>query len=666
MWQLDPVEVRPRTVPPVPGQVLEAPEASVFADEGVDPALFREYLRQNSLALAVSRNVTTRDKADRQQPFNLRVPGGAQALGRRESTTCACSSTRPTRSAVWAAPEPSSGRRVLAQVMHAPEVRTAEPHRASGSVLIGLDGSMASLVPARRAMAWHLTDPAGVPVVRERYWLSFQPGEIRTCASCHGLNSKDQANAPKPTNPPEALRDFLRFWKANLFVAASVDDVSVVEGGPGNGGSALFHVLLSRPPNQAVTVGYSTANMTAVAGTDYQAVSGTLTFAPGAQSRTVSVPVIGDGGDEGNKTFALNLGSAVNAVVSDGQGIATILDDDGPAVSVNDTTVTEGSAGTTNVSFQVSLAAPPAVATTVGYATADLSAAAGSDYVAASGTLTFAPGVSTLSVPVAVIGDTQDEPDEQFALVLSGASNPIADGDGRATILDDDGGTVSPALGLSHGDVRVRSLAALPVPAAEAHWYVVKQDPASSYEAVVDAASGDVQPLSLRRLSAAGTQVQAATGSGVGQSRSLRWANTSTAAVSGESVVVSSGGCGTGCGADDGYRIRFYDTTGLLARFNNAGSQSSVLILHNSGTAPVSGRAFFWSAQGTLLASVPVALPPHGSQTVLTNQVAGLVGQSGTITVAHDAPYGVLTGKAVALEPSTGLSFDTPLLVRPR
>ncbi len=45
------------------------------------------------------------------------------------------------------------------------------------------------MIPARRAMSWHLTDPAGVPQVRERYWLTFQPGEIRVCASCHGLSS---------------------------------------------------------------------------------------------------------------------------------------------------------------------------------------------------------------------------------------------------------------------------------------------------------------------------------------------------------------------------------------------------------------------------------------------------------------------------------------------
>jgi hypothetical protein len=267
---------------------------------------------------------------------------------------------------------------------------------------------------------------------------------------------------------------------------------------------------------------------------------------------------------------------------------------------------------------------------------------------------------------VAVNGDVLNEPDEQFALDLAGASNPVADGDGRGTILDDDGGAVGPVSGLAHGVSRLRSLTPLAGPTADAHWYVLRQEPASSYEVVVDAVSGDVQPLSLRRLSPAGTQVQASAGSGIGASRSLRWANTSTTTVGNESIVVASGSCGTGCGTDDIYRIRVYDTTGVLARFNNAGGQSSVLILQNSGPTSVSGRAFFWSAQGALLGTLPIALGPRASQVVLIPQVPGLAGQSGSITVAHDAPYGVLTGKAVALEPSTGFSFDTPMLTRPR
>lgn len=72
---------------------------------------------------------------------------------------------------------------------------------------------MAAFVPAQRAMTWQMTDSAGEGVVRERYWLTFQPGEIRVCASCHGLNTTNQANELTPTNKPEALRDLLFSWR---------------------------------------------------------------------------------------------------------------------------------------------------------------------------------------------------------------------------------------------------------------------------------------------------------------------------------------------------------------------------------------------------------------------------------------------------------------------
>ena len=80
---------------------------------------------------------------------------------------------------------------------------------------IGSDGSTAAIVPARRAMAWQLTDTNGVGVVRERYWLTFAPGEIRSCTSCHGINLTTQAGQPVPTNTPLALVNLLNYWKTN-------------------------------------------------------------------------------------------------------------------------------------------------------------------------------------------------------------------------------------------------------------------------------------------------------------------------------------------------------------------------------------------------------------------------------------------------------------------
>jgi hypothetical protein len=80
MWELDPVEVRARTRPIRIVETLPDPERQIFQEEGVDPETFRNYLRQRDLAVLGSRNVTGRDDADQQQPYNLRVPGGVQTV----------------------------------------------------------------------------------------------------------------------------------------------------------------------------------------------------------------------------------------------------------------------------------------------------------------------------------------------------------------------------------------------------------------------------------------------------------------------------------------------------------------------------------------------------------------------------------------------------------
>ena len=92
----------------------------------------------------------------------------------------------------------------------------------------------------------------------------------------------------------------------------------------------------------------------------------------------------------------------------------------------------------------------------------------------------------------------------------------------------------------------------------------------------------------------------------------------------------------------------------------------TVLVLQNTGGAPLTGRACFWSAAGALLGAHPFTLGPRASVSLNTASVPGLAGQSGSITVSHDGGYGTLAGKAVSLEPATGYSFDSPLASRPR
>ena len=218
LWELDPVEVRARPRPQRRAPVVEAPEQQVFNDEGIDIAELRNYMRRNSLALVVSRNVTTRDYNDRQQPFNLRVAGTPTMTipepGKVYEIAYAQFFQGDQLRGYGGVDTPRQGRRVLAQPMHEPAVKNPPaPSSPIASVKIGGDGSMAAFVPARRAMTWQLTDPGGTAVVRERYWLTFQPGEIRTCTSCHGLNTRDQLNRPVPTNKPEALGELMRYYR---------------------------------------------------------------------------------------------------------------------------------------------------------------------------------------------------------------------------------------------------------------------------------------------------------------------------------------------------------------------------------------------------------------------------------------------------------------------
>jgi hypothetical protein len=111
--------------------------------------------------------------------------------------------------------------------------------------------------------------------------------------------------------------------------AISVGDAIITEGNSGTV-NATFQVNLSAPSSQPVTVSFSTANRTASAGVDYQSTSGTLTFDPGETTKTITVVVDGNTTLEFDKTFVVNLTSASNAFIADGQGIGTIVNDDGP------------------------------------------------------------------------------------------------------------------------------------------------------------------------------------------------------------------------------------------------------------------------------------------------------------------------------------------------
>lgn len=221
----------------------------------------------------------------------------------------------------------------------------------------------------------------------------------------------------------------------------SIDDVTISEGDSGTK-LATFTLTLAAPTGVTATVLVSTADGTASAGSDYVGFSNQLvTFDPGDTSKTITVAINGDSVFESGETFTLNLSSPVNATISDGQGVGTITNDDAmPTISVNDASISEGNAGSSQATFTLTLSAVSSFATSVTVSTADGTAFSPSDFAAISSQLvTFNPGETQKTVNVVVNGDTLFELTETFTLNLSGATNAtIADAQGLGTITNDD------------------------------------------------------------------------------------------------------------------------------------------------------------------------------------------------------------------------------------
>jgi Ca2+-binding RTX toxin-like protein len=128
-----------------------------------------------------------------------------------------------------------------------------------------------------------------------------------------------------------------------------------------------------------------------------------------------------------------------------------------PAITVSDTSVTEGDSGSQEVTLSITLSAAASDTVTVDYATVNGTAFAGEDYGVVSGTLTFTPGETTRTVTVQVLGDTLFESDETFTVQLSNITGAtIADGVGIVGIQNDDSSSTPAAPEISIDDVSVR------------------------------------------------------------------------------------------------------------------------------------------------------------------------------------------------------------------
>jgi Bacterial Ig domain/Calx-beta domain len=226
---------------------------------------------------------------------------------------------------------------------------------------------------------------------------------------------------------------------------------SIAEGNAGTRAMSLG-VRLSAPSNQAVTVRWTTLQLSggtnADGSNDYTPATGTVTFAPGETTKTVPVSIRGDALDEPNEHVWVSWHDPTNAVVGGlyGLGYGIIRDDDSPPkVLPGAATATEGDSGTTVIDLPVSLSAASGRTVTVDWTTLAVAGAQFAtppdDFPPGSGTVTFAPGETTKSVPVVVKGDLHDEPNEYVPVSFRNPTNAVIGGFyglGFGVIEDDD------------------------------------------------------------------------------------------------------------------------------------------------------------------------------------------------------------------------------------
>jgi len=219
---------------------------------------------------------------------------------------------------------------------------------------------------------------------------------------------------------------------------------------------------------------------------------------------------------------------------------------------------------------------------------------------------------------------------------------------------------------LTHGSDEWHDLAKRPGPVADADHVFVPQDPYTSWEVTIDGLTPAAGELSLDRM-IPGVNVLLQTGvaptTAGGVTRTLWWTNP-LATPTIDMIRVQGADCGASCNTRAKYRIRAYETTISVPRFNNSGTQVTVLLVQNTRSIARTGTIYFWDASGNLITTSALSLPAHALTVLNTSSIT--VGTSGSLTIAHDAGYGGLSAKAIALEPATGFSFDTIGTYKPK
>lgn len=232
-----------------------------------------------------------------------------------------------------------------------------------------------------------------------------------------------------------------RWWLALPFFLAVAAQAQFSPSTPeGNAGITYLEIRFTSPggSNFTITGDYQTVDGTATAAdNDYVPTSGTFVIPAGDTTSTVvRIGIVGDTKFEANETFQLVVSNVQGGTINNpGPYTFTIVNDDTFALSASNASVTEGNGSVTPMTFTVTLNAPAGTSVQAAYATAGGTATAGVDFTPAQGVLTFAPGETTRTVTVGVIGDTEFEENETFTLTVTSAGASVT---ATGTILNDD------------------------------------------------------------------------------------------------------------------------------------------------------------------------------------------------------------------------------------
>jgi hypothetical protein len=208
--------------------------------------------------------------------------------------------------------------------------------------------------------------------------------------------------------------------------------------------------VLSASPTQTVTVNYATSNGTALAGTDYGATSGVLTFGPGQVSTTFMIPILDDNqiGESSPETVNLALSNPNGATLGTPSTATLNITEDNdtpPTVEFSSSTFNAGELQSPAM-VSVTLSAPATQTVTVNYATSNGTALAGTDYTTTNGTLFFATGQTSATFPVPILDDklANESSPETVNLTLSNPSGAILGNPSTATLqIAEDNGPVT-------------------------------------------------------------------------------------------------------------------------------------------------------------------------------------------------------------------------------